>query len=95
VTIDPFCKSCVKTDLASLHYVSFIEPLAIFPTKALSFDSEQFMNNSINKVIEEKTNDPFLLLEEHFFATVLLYKTNYEIQFKHLSPEVLEFFSEP
>jgi hypothetical protein len=54
------------------------------------------MNNSINKVIEEKkTNDPFLLLEEHFFDVVLLCKTNYEIQFEDMLPEVLEFFSEP
>jgi hypothetical protein len=70
--MDPFCKSCVKIDLALLHYVTFIKPLVVFPMKALSFDSEQFTNNSINKVIEEKTNNPFLLLEEHIFAAVLL-----------------------
>jgi hypothetical protein len=40
MTIDPFCKSCVKTDMTSLHYVTFIELLTIFPTEALSFDSE-------------------------------------------------------
>jgi hypothetical protein len=82
--MDPFCKSCAKTNLVSLHYVTFIEPLAIFPTKALSFDSKQFTNNSINKVIEE-----------HFFTAGLLYKRNYEVQFQDLSPEVLEFFLEP
>jgi hypothetical protein len=53
------------------------------------------MNNSINKLIEEKTNNSFLLLEEHFFAVVLLYKRNFEVQFQDLPPEVLEFFSEP
>jgi hypothetical protein len=62
--------------------------------KALSFDSEQITNNSINKVIEEKTKDHFLLLEEHLFATVLLNKTNYEVQFEDMLPEVLEFFLE-
>jgi hypothetical protein len=74
---------------------SYIEPLTIFPAKALPFDSEQFTNNSINKVIKEKINNSFLLLEEYFFAAVLLYKRNYEVQFQNLSPEVLEFFSEP
>jgi hypothetical protein len=63
MVIDPFYTSCVKTDLASLHYVTFIEPLAVFPTEAQSFDSEQFTNNSINKVVESKPEDPFLLLE--------------------------------
>jgi hypothetical protein len=47
--------------------------------KALSLDSEQITNSSINKMIEEKTKDHFLILEEHFFATVLLNKTNYEV----------------
>jgi hypothetical protein len=55
--MDPFCKSYVENDLVSLHYVTFIEPLAIFPTEALSFDYKQFTNNSINKVIEAKRND--------------------------------------
>jgi hypothetical protein len=36
-----------------------------------TLDSEQFINNSINKLIEEKISDSFLLLEEHFFAVVL------------------------
>jgi hypothetical protein len=67
-----FCKSNVETNLATLHYVTFIEPLTVFSMEALSFDSGQFMNNSINKVIEAKTNDHFLQLEEHFFAAVLL-----------------------
>jgi hypothetical protein len=46
-------------------------------------------------VIEAKTNEPFVLLEENFFATILLYKENYEVQFEDMSHEVLEFFSEP
>jgi hypothetical protein len=53
--MDPFCKIYVETDLASLHYTTFIEPFAICPMEALSFDSDQFMNNSINKVIKEKS----------------------------------------
>jgi hypothetical protein len=93
--MDHFCKTNIKTDLATLHYMTFIEPLTIFSTEALSFDSEQFTNNSINKVIEAKTTDPFLQLEEHFIAVVLLYQKIYEIQFESLSHEVLEFFSEP
>jgi hypothetical protein len=81
-------------DLASLHYVAFIEPLASYPTEAVSFHSQKFMNTSINKVIEAETKDPFLLSEEHFF-TVVLYKKPYEVQFEDLSHEDLEFFSEP
>jgi hypothetical protein len=73
--MDPFYKSCVETDLASLHYITFIEPLIVLSTETLSFDSEQFTNNPINKVIEAKRK-PFLLSEEHFFAVVLLYKKN-------------------
>jgi hypothetical protein len=37
--------------LASLHYVTFIELLAVFPMEALSFDSDQFTNNSMKKVV--------------------------------------------
>jgi hypothetical protein len=94
VAIDPFCKSYVKTDLASLHYVTFIEPLVVFPMEAMSFDSRQFTNNSINKVIEAKTKDHFLLFEEHFLPIVLVLKNPYEVQFEDLSHEDLEFFSE-
>jgi hypothetical protein len=82
VAIDPSCKTYVENDLISLHYVTFIELLAICPTETLSFDSDQFTNNSINEVIEEKTNDPFLLLEEHFFTAFLVYKKlmNYNLK---------------
>jgi hypothetical protein len=62
VTMYPFYKSYAKTDLSSLHYFSFIKPLAILITEAMSFDSEQFKNNSINHVIEAKNQIPFLAL---------------------------------
>jgi hypothetical protein len=73
-------------DLATLHYVTFIEPFGVFSTEPLSFNSEQFMNNSISNIFESKLNGPFLLFEEHFFAVVLLYKKSYEMQL--LSPEI-------
>jgi hypothetical protein len=88
-----FCQT--HTDLASLHYVAFIEPLASFAIEVVSLDSQQFTKTSINKVIEAQTKDPFLLFEEHFFVTVLVYKKPYEIQFEDPLHEDLEFFSEP
>jgi hypothetical protein len=87
--MDPFCKIYVESDLASLHYTTFIEPFAICPMEALSFDSDQFMNNSINKVIKEKINDHFLLLKEYFFTTFLVYNKAYEFQFEDMFHEVL------
>jgi hypothetical protein len=54
VVMDSSFKTYVETELASLHYTTFIEPLAICQMEALYFNSDQFMNNSINKVIEEK-----------------------------------------
>jgi hypothetical protein len=77
-----------------LHYITFIDPLIVPPIDVLSFESEQFINNFINKVIETKTNEPFILLKENFLGAVLLYKKNYEVLSEHLSHEVLEFFSE-
>jgi hypothetical protein len=68
VTMDQFYKSCAETDLAMLHYVTFIEPLVVSSTEALSFDSDEFMSNSMKKVIEGNINDPF----EQFFDAVLL-----------------------
>jgi hypothetical protein len=64
MSMDAFYKSCAT---------------GYFSNEALSLNSEQFTNNSINKVIQATTNDPFLLLEEHFFDTVLMYKKNYEV----------------
>jgi hypothetical protein len=52
-------------------------------------DSDQFMNNSINKVIKEKINDHFLLLKEYFFTTFLVYNKAYEFQFEDMFHEVL------
>jgi hypothetical protein len=39
---------------------------------SLSFNWEHFMINSMKKVIEGKTNDSFIVLEEHFFAAFML-----------------------
>ncbi len=48
-----------------------------------------------SELIEEKINDPFLLLEEHYFTAVLLHNKIYKVQFEDLSHEVLKFFFEP
>jgi hypothetical protein len=89
VAMYPCYKSYGETNLASLHSVTFIEPLTVRP---MSFNSEQFVNNSI-KVIEAKNRNPFLLSEEHFFAAVLMYKKLYKVQSEEVSHEVLQFFS--
>jgi hypothetical protein len=54
VAMDSSYKTYVETDLASGHYVTFIEPFVVCPTDALSFDSDEFTNNNMNKMIEEK-----------------------------------------
>jgi hypothetical protein len=82
-------------DLASLHYVTFIEPHAISPSEALCFNSKQFTNTTINKLIEAKPKDHFLIFEEYFVANVFVYRKSYGVQFKDLSNEDLEFFTEP
>jgi hypothetical protein len=74
-------------DLASLHYVIFIEPLTFPPSEALCFDSEQFTNTSINKLIEAKPKGPFMIFEEYFFTNVFVYRKSYVVQFKDLSNE--------
>jgi hypothetical protein len=71
MAMDPFRNLYNDTNLASLHYITFIEPLAVLPTEVLSFDSEEFTNNSMKNVIEGKINVPFIL-EEHFFVVVTL-----------------------
>jgi hypothetical protein len=76
VKMSIFYKSYVDTNLASLHYIIFIEPFAVSSKEALSFDSEQFTNTSINKLIEAKDQDSYLLFEEHFFRGVLVYRTS-------------------
>jgi hypothetical protein len=92
--MDIFCKLYVEIDFASLHHVTFIELLAIMPTVSLAFSLEQFMNNSIDKLIEGKIYNHFLLLEEHFFVVVLLHNKTYEVQFEDISYQVIKF-SEP
>jgi hypothetical protein len=82
--MDSFSKPYAEIDLVSLHYVTFIDPLAVMSTESLSFGFERFMNNSINKLIEEKTNGPFLL-DEHFFAAVLLHNKTCQVQFEDMS----------
>jgi hypothetical protein len=70
--MNPFYKAYAETNLASLHYITFVEPLTALSSEALSFDSEQFTKNFMKIVIEGERNDPFMLLEEHFSAVVLL-----------------------
>jgi predicted AAA+ superfamily ATPase len=57
MAMDYFYKSYAETDLASVHHVTFIEPLAVFSMKALSFDSDDFTINSMKKVIEGNINE--------------------------------------
>jgi hypothetical protein len=95
VTINTICKSYTVTDLASLYYVNFIEALVVSQSEARSFDSKQFTNTSINKLIQRKTKDFFLLFKEHFFMSTLVYRKSYDVQFEHQSNEDLEFFEEP
>jgi hypothetical protein len=58
------CISYPDTDLVWLHYITFIELIAISPDEALSYDSKQFMNTYMNKLIEAKSKEPFLLFKE-------------------------------
>jgi hypothetical protein len=90
--MDSSCKTYVETDLASLYYVTFIAPLAVCPTEALSIDYDQFTNNTINKVIEEKSEQLFRAPQSRNLFGV---KKPYKFEFKDLSYEVLQFFSEP
>jgi hypothetical protein len=88
-----FYKSNVRDDLALLHYVTFIEPLVVVPSEALSFTSVSFHNNSNKEVLQTKLHDPFLLLEDHYFAITLLHQNTYVIRFEDLLQEMLNFFS--
>jgi hypothetical protein len=49
-----FLKKVPDTDLAWLHYATFIESIVVSLDEALFFDSEQFTNTSMNKLIEAK-----------------------------------------
>jgi hypothetical protein len=88
VAMDHFYKSYVKTDLATLHYVIFIEPLAISQTEVLSFDFNDFTSNSMKKVIQGNINDSSL-------RCCFVVQKNYEVELEDLSHEDLAFFSEP
>jgi hypothetical protein len=83
------------TDLASLHYVTFIKPFVVSPKEVLSFDFEQFTSTSINKLIQAKYKDHFLFFEEHSFRSVLLYTKSYDVHSEDLSNRDPEYFSEP
>jgi hypothetical protein len=75
VAMDLFCKSYAEGDFASLYYVTFIESLAVFfQQRPCPSTRKSLQNNSNNKLIEEKINDSFLILEEHFFAIILVQK---------------------
>jgi hypothetical protein len=39
VAMNSLYTSYVETDLATLHYVTFIEPFDVLPIEALSFDA--------------------------------------------------------
>jgi hypothetical protein len=86
-------QTCVQTDLTMLHYVIFIELFGMLPTKSLSFNSNQITLSYENKIFESNDEDPFLLLEEHFFEAVMVCKKYYDVELEDLSHEVVEFFS--
>jgi hypothetical protein len=46
-----------------------------------------------SKMIEEKNNNPFVLLEEHFFTAFVVHRKPCNFVFKDLSHETLQFFS--
>jgi hypothetical protein len=48
--------------------------------------------NYTNKIFESKNKDTSLLLEEHFFDTVVVCKKKIGPQFEDLPPKVVEFF---
>jgi hypothetical protein len=66
--------------LASLHYVTFIELLAVFLMEALSFDSDQFTNNSMKKVVSVFCTDKNRGGQDRafqFWDGLVNYKTHY------------------
>jgi hypothetical protein len=88
--MNSYCKSYAQIDLASLHYVTFIELHVIIWTESLTFGLDQFMNKSVDR---GKTKDHFLLIKDNLFAAALLHNKTYEVEFEDLSHEVLEYFS--
>jgi hypothetical protein len=61
-------------DLATVHYVTFVELFGMLPTETLSFDDTKFLSNYTNKFFEFKKINHALCFEEHFFDAVALYK---------------------
>jgi hypothetical protein len=48
-------------DLATVHYVTFVELFDMLPTEALSFDDTKFLSNYTNKFFEfKKINHVFV-----------------------------------
>jgi hypothetical protein len=41
ITMNSYYKTYVKTDLASIHYITFIELLVVCPKEALSLDFDK------------------------------------------------------
>jgi hypothetical protein len=60
----------VRAGLASLHYVTFIEPLIVLPTEPMSYTCVLFRNTSNKEVLQTKLHDTFLLLENHYFLSL-------------------------
>jgi hypothetical protein len=47
------------------------------------------LNTSINKLIEPKGKDPFLIFEEYFFENISVHRKSYDVHFKDVSNEDL------
>jgi hypothetical protein len=77
-----------------LYYVTFIDSLVVFRTKAMSFESKQFTNNSINKMIGVKINEHFVYYSKKISLPQFCCTKKYEVLFEDPSHEVLEFFSQ-
>jgi hypothetical protein len=45
-----------------------------------------------NTLFDSKNNGHFLLLEEHFFDAIVMYKKNFEVKFENLPHEIVDFF---
>jgi hypothetical protein len=84
---------CAETDLATLHYIIFIKPFGVLPTKPLSFNYNQITLSYENKTFESNNEDPCLLLEEYFLEAIMVCKKYYDVELKDLSQEVVEFLS--
>jgi hypothetical protein len=75
--------TCAKTDLATLHYVTFLKPFGVFQHNLYHLTLTKSQSND---------EDLFLLLEEHFFEAVMVCKKYYAVELEYLSQEVVKFF---